>query len=114
MENKQDVKTIRVTEKELFMLFNLNNLKKKKIKDEDYIVYDVGNNKTLVLFPSNILQELWEQSFEEVVSAIENKTYTNWLPKVVYEVSYEKMLDKETLRELVDEDFEELKGEVTE
>jgi len=37
------------------MLFNLNNLKKKKIKDEDYIVYDVGNNKTLVLFPSNIL-----------------------------------------------------------
>jgi len=37
------------------MLFNLNNLKKKTIKDEDYTVYDVNNNKTLVLFPSNIL-----------------------------------------------------------
>ncbi len=114
MENKQDVKTIRVTEKELFMLFNLDNLKKKKIKDEDYTVYNVNNNKTLVLFPSNILQELWEQSFEEVVSAIENKTYNNWIPKTVYEVSYEKLLDKETLKELTDEDFEELKGEETE
>lgn len=92
------VHTTKLNEQDLFQTFSLD--KGHQIIVKDYNIYPVDKGQTLVLFPSNILQELWDCPTYDVVKAITDGKYNTWVPKMVYEIIDEKILDQDTKKEI--------------
>lgn len=93
------IKTIKIEELKLFVLYQLD--KKQQVFIKDFKVYPINENNTLVLFPSNYIQEILEYPSYNVIAALENNEYKILTPKIVYELIDERQLNKDTRQEVI-------------